>query len=270
MAATPVTNIFDSTRDTTEGIEVGPRLDPAVRLDAGPADIAELKRLLRRGARVAHEQFDEDTHLDEVIPKPWGYEYRAFVDEFFDFWALHIDAPHSTSVHVHPRKLTYLLCLGGQGVTTGLGGVSIPIRQGSVVRIAPGAFHGTRNAGDEPLELIEVESPRNKFDLMRLKDDYNRAGTAYESTSLETPRHPMRKVVAFPNTRMRARTPDGRFRFELRTGMDLFYRRRDEDLFHIPLCVSGAVYADVEILTGRPEDTRRVQADKQYLCVSRA
>ncbi|MFE4059313.1 cupin domain-containing protein [Streptomyces sp. NPDC059096] len=270
MAATPVTNIFESAREAGEGIETGPRWDPTVRLDAGAADIAELKRLLRRGARVAHEQFDEDTHLDEVIPKPWGYEYRAFVDEFFDFWALHIDAPHSTSVHVHPRKLTYLLCLGGQGVTTGLGGVSIPIRQGSVVRIAPGAFHGTRNAGDEPLELIEVESPRNKFDLMRLKDDYNRAGTAYESTSLETPRHPMRKVVAFPNTRMRARTPDGRFRFELRTGMDVFYRRRAEDLFHIPLCVSGAVYADIEILTGRPGDARRVQADKQYLCVSRA
>ncbi len=131
MAITPTTTQEPTTTDD------GP--SHLVRLDTGPADIAELKRLLRRGARVGNEQFDEDSHLDEVIPKPWGYEYRAYVDEFFDFWALHIDAPHSTSVHVHPRKLTYLLCLGGRGVTAGLDGTSVPIRQGSVVRIAPGA-----------------------------------------------------------------------------------------------------------------------------------
>ncbi|GCD48354.1 cupin domain-containing protein [Streptomyces paromomycinus] len=260
MAITPATTIVQNASDDGQ--------DRIVRLDAGPADIAELKRLLRSGARFGNEQFDEDAHLDEVIPKPWGYEYRAYVDELFDCWALHIDAPHGTSVHLHPRKLTYLLCLGGQGVTTGLDGTSVPLRQGSIVRVAPGAFHGTRNAGDEPLELIEVESPRNKFDLMRLKDDYNRAGTAYESNSLDTSKYPMRKVLSFPHTRMRAHTPDGRFRFELRTGMDVFYRRRAEDLFHIPLCVSGAVYADLEILTGRPEDARRVHTDMQYLCVS--
>ncbi|ARQ67544.1 hypothetical protein CAG99_00720 [Streptomyces marincola] len=239
-----------------------------VRLNAGKSDIAQLNRLVRSGARVANEQFDEDSHLDQVIPKPWGYEYRAFVDDFFDLWALHIDAPHSTSVHVHPRKLTYLLCLGGRGVTTGLDRPDVPISAGSVLRIGPGAFHGTRNTGDEPLELIEVEVPRNKFDLIRLKDDYNRAGTAYESASLDQPQNALRSVPAFPHTRMRRRTPDRRFSFELRTGMDIFYRRRAQDLFHIPLCLSGAVERDVEILTGHPEDKRRPQTDKQYLTIS--
>lgn len=155
-------------------------------------------------------------------------------------------------------------------MTAGLDGTFVPIRQGSIVRIAPGAFHGTRNAGDEPLELIEVESPRKKFDLMRLKGDYNRAGTAYESDSLDAPQHPMRKVPAFPRTRMRARTPDGRYRFELRTGMDVFYQRRAEDRFHVPLCVSGAVYSDWEILTAHRQDTRRPHTDMQYLCGSTA
>lgn len=74
MAITPTTAPVPTTPDD------GP--SPLVRLDAGPADIVEPKRLLRRGARVGNEQFGEDSH--------------------------------STSVHVHPRKLTYLLCRGGE------------------------------------------------------------------------------------------------------------------------------------------------------------
>ncbi|GAA2786704.1 cupin domain-containing protein [Streptomyces showdoensis] len=240
-----------------------------VRVDPGRADIAKLHRLLQDGARAFNEQFDEDAHLNDVIPKPWGYEYRAFVDDFFDLWALHIEPGAGTSVHVHPRKLTYLICLGGVGVTTGLGRADIPVRAGTILRIGAGAFHGTRNTGTEPLELIEVEVPRNKFDLIRLRDDYNRAGTAYETTALEEPRHPMRKVPAYPNTKMRAQTPDGRFRFDLRTGMDIFYRPSDKDIFHIPLHISGVIARDVEILTGNRDDNRRPQTDKQYLCISR-
>lgn len=111
--------------------------------------------------------------------------------------------------------------------------------------------------------------PRNKFDLVRLQDDYNRAGTAYETSSLEEPQHPMRKVPAYPNTRMRAQTPDRRFRFELRTGMDIFYRPRAEDIFYIPLHIAGVVTSDVEILTGHPEDNRRPKTDQQYLSISK-
>ncbi|MBB0231660.1 cupin domain-containing protein [Streptomyces calidiresistens] len=240
-----------------------------VHLDAGRADVSKLQKLLREGARAFNEQFDEDTHLNAIIPKPWGYEYRAFVDDFFDLWALHIQAGGSTSLHVHPRKLTYLLCLGGEGVTTGLDRADVPIREGSVLRIAPGAFHGTRSTGNEPLELIEVEVPRNKFDLIRLQDDYNRAGTAYESAAVEEPGHSMRNVPAYPNTRMRPRTPDGRFRFELRTGMDIFYRPSLRDVFCIPLHISGVVHRDLEILTGHHADSRRPQTDKHYLCISK-
>lgn len=237
------------------------------RLDAGTADVAELNRLVRGGSRAGNEGFDEEPGLNEVIPKPWGYEYRAYVDDFFDVWALHIDAPHATSMHVHPRKLTYLVCLGGRGVTLGLDSrTEIPIRPGVLVRIARGAFHTTRNTGDGPLELMEVEVPRNKFDLLRLRDSYHRAGTSYESTSIVEPRSAMRNVPYLPNAQMRERTPDGRFRFDLRTGMDLFYRRRSEDICYVPLCLSGVIYADLDIL-GR-DDGRRPDADKTYLCVA--
>jgi len=41
-------------------------------------------------------------------------------------------------------------------------------------------------------------------------------------------------VPSHPHAEMRDRTPDGRFRFQLRTGMDIFYRRPAEDMFYIP------------------------------------
>jgi mannose-6-phosphate isomerase-like protein (cupin superfamily) len=239
-----------------------------VNFDAGPADIAALNRLVRAGSRPLNEHFADDLHLNEVIPKPWGYEYRAYVDDFFDFWALHIESSHATSMHVHPRKLTYLLCLGGSGVTAGLRGEA-HVSAGTILRIAPGAFHATRNVSDEPLELIEVEAPRNKFDLMRLQDDYNRAGTAYESGSRMIPKHPMKRVPYMPNGKMRASTPDGRYKFNIRTGMDIFYRRRFEDLFYVPLDISGMIYSKVSILTNDSADGRRPELEEKYLCISR-
>jgi len=240
----------------------------SLHIDAGPADIAELKRLTRGGARALNEQFDDDSHLNEIIPKPWGYEYRAYVDDFFDLWSLHIDVSHSTSTHAHPRKLTYLLCLSGEGVTAGLER-EFPVKPGSIVRIAPGAFHSTRNTGSEALELIEVEVPRNKYDLMRLRDDYNRAGKSYESTSLVEEKFPLKPTRRLPNAKVRSGSPDGKFHFEIRTGMDVFYRRHPEDIFYIPLCVSGVVYSDIRILANSSENSRP-EPDKNYLCVSRA
>ncbi|WP_157253286.1 cupin domain-containing protein [Nonomuraea typhae] len=238
-----------------------------VTIDAGPVDVRELKRLLANGARPDNEQFDGDAYLNDVILKPWGCEYRAYADDFFDLWVLRINAPHGTSMHVHPRKLTYLLCLSGKGIIGTFSG-TVAVEEGTVLRIAPGVFHSTRNIGDEPLELIEVETPRNKFDLIRYSDDYNRAGTVYESTS-HACGQPMLRVPYLPQAKMRQATPDGRFRFEIRAGMDVYYRRRAADVFYIPICVSGAVHSHVEILTGHPEDARRPDIDQFYLCVTR-
>jgi hypothetical protein len=138
---------------------------------------------------------------------------------------------------------------------------------GTILRIAAGAFHSTRNVGDEPLELIEVEAPRNKFDLLRLRDDYSRAGASYESQALAAPEFPMRPVSYLRNTRMRERTPDGRFRFELRTGMDIYYRRRSSDIFYVPLCMSGVIYSELNILTGG--HGQAADSEKIYLCIAR-
>lgn len=219
-----------------------------IHLTPGQADIDRLSEMIDAGARAKHEQFGEDLHLDDVIPKPWGHEYRAYADDFFDLWGLHIEPGQGTSTHAHVRKLTYLLCLGGRGTTTGLRH-QVPVRPGTILRVEAGAFHGTANVGDEPLLLVEIELPRNKFDLMRLSDSYQRAGTDYERSSVGSLRAPLRKVRYLPHARMRRRSPDGELSFSIRTGTDIHYRRLDGDMFHVPLSIAGLVTSDVRITT---------------------
>ena len=50
-----------------------------------------------------------------------------------------------------------------------------------MVIIGKGVFHGTTNAGPDDLHLVEIEVPRNKFDLVRLHDRYGRRGEHYQT-----------------------------------------------------------------------------------------
>src|SRR3954454_13915353 len=124
-------------------------------------DISSLSELLSRGYRVTNEPAEHEAALSQVVAKPWGYECRVFVEDFLDAWHLTIAPGHGTSMHAHPRKSTQLLCLAGGGVTETLTN-ALPVEPGTVLHIARGPFHSTRATGNDPLHLVEVESPRNK------------------------------------------------------------------------------------------------------------
>nr|WP_263973746.1 cupin domain-containing protein [Rouxiella badensis] len=130
------------------------------------------------------ESFDKDFHLNDLIEKPWGYEYRVYCDCVFDLWKLHIDANQSTSMHCHIQKDTVLICLSGSGYTKFLDGTIHQLNKGDSVYIERGVFHQTIASENQGLQLIEIENPRNKFDLLRLNDSYGRKNTAYEQNSV--------------------------------------------------------------------------------------
>lgn len=239
-------------------------VQPPVEVLATDEDIWQVEQLMRAGVQPGNEDFARDTHLNELIPKPWGYEYRIFADHLSDFWQLCLKPAQQTSLHAHPRKDTYLLCLTGQGVMDSLAR-SFPVTPGTVIHIGKGAFHRTRNTAAQDLHLIEVELPRNKFDLVRLADAYNRAGTTYETGSEQL--HTEHKRVSYlAGASMCTRSPCGSFTFRVRTGADLFYRGLPAAGFGIPIGVRATTQSHhLSILTSTVSVP---DLEQQYLAVA--
>ncbi|KAA8999353.1 cupin domain-containing protein [Affinibrenneria salicis] len=130
--------------------------------------------------KLPSENITSDTYLNYLIKKPWGYEYRIYADNLYDAWKLSIDPGGSTSMHCHPKKDTALLCLKGSGITHFINGEVVNLQEGDKIYIKRGVFHST-SAGEHGIHLIEIENPRDKFDLIRLEDNYGRKNQGYET-----------------------------------------------------------------------------------------
>lgn len=114
-----------------------------------------------------------------VVRKPWGYEYLAFQNENAAVWVLFIKRNHQTSMHCHKNKKTSLVLLSGRALFSTLG-LKKRISAGDSFIIDKGVFHRTKSLSEEGIYVMEVESPINKRDLIRLKDDYGRENKGYE------------------------------------------------------------------------------------------
>jgi mannose-6-phosphate isomerase-like protein (cupin superfamily) len=192
------------------------------------------------------EQFNSDLYLDEVISKPWGLEFRVFADNFYDVWKLTLLPGKSTSMHCHPRKETSLLCLGGKGRITFVN-VAHTISVGDVVHIPKGVFHATENIGDSTLELVEVESPRNKFDLVRIADRYGRSGKRYEQETLQYEVPDMQSLVYSSGAKLRNKCHQNRFRFGVKGALELICRETPGLMFVVPLSLKNAFLQNIQV-----------------------
>jgi len=122
-----------------------------------------------------------------IVKKPWGYEYLAFENEYVAIWILHIIRKRKTSMHCHPRKKTGLILLSGTATFRHQNG-SIELQALDGVVIDKGTFHLTEATSSLPMVpvsengiwVMEIESPPLKTDLVRIGDEYGRAGVSYE------------------------------------------------------------------------------------------
>ena len=114
----------------------------------------------------------------KMVKKPWGVEYCSFDDGRVAIWYLHIRMGERTSQHYHEKKTTVLTLLSGSAAIT-------KIRNGDVTPddapgyIPPGTPHSTLAVTDS--WVMEIETPSDKLDLVRLGDDYGRKGKPYEN-----------------------------------------------------------------------------------------
>ena len=110
--------------------------------------------------------------------KPWGYEYILYENVNVAVWCLTIMPGQETSFHSHPNKKTGLVVLDGAAKVSFLSNDQ-KLFAGEKIMIRHGVFHKTKNMCGVPLTLLEIETPVNKEDIVRLKDKYGRAGTPY-------------------------------------------------------------------------------------------
>lgn len=119
-------------------------------------------------------------HKDVIVSKPWGYEYLIFETEDVALWLLHIKTGHKTSLHCHPNKTTGLLLLKGKARISFIADhkdISAPSKQ----MFRRGLFHSTEAISPNGIFVLEIETPNNKNDLIRLDDSYGRSNLSYES-----------------------------------------------------------------------------------------
>jgi acetolactate synthase-1/2/3 large subunit len=125
-----------------------------------------------------------------IVVKPWGYEYLVFENEYVAIWMLHIVRKRKTSMHCHPKKTTALILLSGNATCSNLEGEK-QLKPLDGVFIERGVFHSTEALSELPIVplsedgiwVLEIESPPDKTDLVRMKDEYGRTGASYEGQS---------------------------------------------------------------------------------------
>jgi mannose-6-phosphate isomerase-like protein (cupin superfamily) len=240
---------------------------PHTAFDISREDVSAFSEELASGQIIRFEDFSKDLYLDAVIDKPWGHEYRIYADMLIDVWKLMLSPGQSTSMHCHPRKETVLMCLGGSLQINFLTR-SVRVEAGQFVRIPKGVFHSTDNVGVADAHLIEVETPRNKFDLVRKNDRYGRQGQPYEIRQSPQEIANLREDPSNPYSKIRHQDLQGFFAFEVLTGSGIKEKRKSPD-FSVSLSIEAAINQRIDIFDNSVTGFSHLKSDARYLALTR-
>lgn len=155
------------------------------RFSVTERDRQEIEKLNVRPLDIQDDHYD---YSRVVVKKPWGYEYLIFANEEIAVWVLYLKSGAQTSMHCHPNKKTSLVVLEGTVDCSTITG-RVKRQAGEGLLIEKGAFHQTTTISETGSFVMEIETPVNKRDLVRLNDKYGREGQGYETAdqhSLET------------------------------------------------------------------------------------
>ena len=120
---------------------------------------------------------------NKVVFKPWGYEYVVYRNaNNLSVTLLSINYNKSTSLHCHPSKKSGFILLGGKALfQLGLRKKNTELHNSPSKRMmARGLFHSIKSVSKNGLLALEFETPVNKNDLVRFKDNYGREKKSYE------------------------------------------------------------------------------------------
>lgn len=125
-------------------------------------------------------------YQEGIVKKPWGFEYLMYESDKIGIWFLHIAEGRQTSLHCHPAKKTGYILLSGEAEVSFLKD-STQLKAVSKLMIREGLFHSTKAISPGGIHVIEVESPPDKTNLVRLEDAYGREDLPYEGSDAIIP-----------------------------------------------------------------------------------
>lgn len=146
----------------------------------------DARQLSERKPLAAALEVDRDFN-NVIVKKPWGYEYLILQNNDVAIWMLHVVRKRKTSMHCHPAKRTSLLLFSGKANFFTIDD-KIELNAFDSVVIEPGVFHSTEAVNhlsvtpqsENGIWVMEIETPPQKHDLVRMDDAYGRQGKAYE------------------------------------------------------------------------------------------
>ena len=120
---------------------------------------------------------------DKVVYKPWGHEHIIYKNrKDLSVTLLKINYNKKTSLHCLPNKKTGFIVIAGRAlIQLGLWKTTAKHYSApSKLMIRTGLFHSIKSVSKNGLYALEFETPFNKKDLVRFKDDYGRQSKPYE------------------------------------------------------------------------------------------
>ena len=93
------------------------------------------------------------SHENNIVKKPWGYEYLMYENEHVALWFLYIKKGERTSTHCHPNKTTGLTLLDGKAEVSFLSDVN-KLSSLNKIMIRKGLFHSTQAVSDIQNKMI--------------------------------------------------------------------------------------------------------------------
>ena len=199
-----------------------------------------------------------------VVSKPWGYEYIAYHNEDVALKVLHIGKNERTSLHCHPNKSTGLVLLSGTAEINFIADSKVlnsPAKQ----MIRRGLFHQTRAISENGCIMFEIETPVDKDDLVRLKDNYGRENKGYEGSQYELPRYENCLHLIEPNQNINCNYElfGRKMTLEWANNFDIFKHKSDDE---IVMFLRGGIIKTVDNRTHfvtKPGDVGQVKVVKQ-------
>lgn len=181
---------------------------------------------------------------NNIVKKPWGYEYLAYENENVGLWFLYIAPNQSTSMHCHPKKTTGLVLLDGEAEVSFLADKR-KLNALDKVMIRRGLFHSTKAISDWGAFIFEIETPVDKQDLVRLNDLYGRTSKPYENHTFEEaksgdclwiqePELNSERIYSFANCTLKIETIND---------IQVINNKRDEDLI---MFLKGGMVRNIE------------------------